>query len=175
MICHARTDSIMPGLFEPADSDYEKLRKEWAEQFVGACFGCPWDVNRAAVDALRGALLDGSEGAIQKVLTANPYLIQYVVDSSGHHGIWAFPKPMIRPRGSDGTQGLIPDYLIATRSSLVTSGMLSSSSASTCNSLPRMDAVIVGMATKLFNSAMDTPLIFKTTSIQSAAMFGSTN
>jgi hypothetical protein len=72
----------MPSLFKPADFDQEKLRKEWAGEFVGACFGCPWDVNRAAADALRGALADGSEGAIQEVLTANPYLIQYAVDHS---------------------------------------------------------------------------------------------
>jgi hypothetical protein len=70
------------------------------------------------MDALRVALADGREEAIQTALTANPYLIQYAVDHSGHHGIWVFPKPMIRPRGSDGTQGLIPDYLVATRSSL---------------------------------------------------------
>jgi hypothetical protein len=108
----------MPSFFKPADFDQEKLRKEWVGEFVGACFGCPWDVNRAAADALRGALADGSEDAIQKVLNANPYLIQYAIDGSGHHGIWAFPKPMIRPWGSDGTRGLIPDYLIATRSSL---------------------------------------------------------
>lgn len=64
------------------------------------------------------ALEAGSEEVIQKVLTANPYLIQYAVKKSGHHGIWAFPKAMIRPRGVDETRGLVPDYLVVTRSSL---------------------------------------------------------
>jgi hypothetical protein len=67
---------------------------------------------------LRAALSDGREEAIQKVLTANPYLIQYTVDHSGHHGIWVYPKPMIKPPAADATPGLIPDYLVATRSSL---------------------------------------------------------
>jgi hypothetical protein len=47
-----------------------------------------------------------------------PYLLQYAVDRSGHHGIWVYPKQMIKPKRADGTSGFIPDYLIATRSSL---------------------------------------------------------
>ena len=47
-----------------------------------------------------------------------PTLIQYAVARSGHQGIWVYPKAMIKPPGADGTPGLIPDYLIATRSSL---------------------------------------------------------
>src|SRR6516165_3482843 len=35
-----------------------------------------------------------------------------------HSRIRLYPKPMIRPPGADGTPGLIPDYLVATRSSL---------------------------------------------------------
>jgi hypothetical protein len=108
----------MPRLFQLTESDRESRRKELAEHFPGAYFGSLWDLNSAVIDALRVALADGREEEIQTVLTANPYLIQYAVDHSGHHGIWVFPKPMIRPRGADGTQGLIPDYLVATRSSL---------------------------------------------------------
>jgi hypothetical protein len=108
----------MPGLFQSTKSDRESRKKELVEQFPGAYFGSLWDVSPAVLDALRVALADGREEAIQTVLTANPYLIQYAVDHSGHHGIWAFPKPIIRPRGADGTRGLIPDYLVATRSSL---------------------------------------------------------
>jgi hypothetical protein len=70
------------------------------------------------LDVLLGALDDGREVAIQEVLSANPYLLQYAVERSGHHGIWAFPKQMIKTPGTDGTSGLIPDYLVATRSSL---------------------------------------------------------
>jgi hypothetical protein len=96
----------------------DATRREWAEQFPSAHFGCILDINLGVKNALRVALANGSEESIQKVLTANPYLIQYAVDQSGHHGIWVFPKPMIKPPGTDGTRGLIPDYLVVTRSSL---------------------------------------------------------
>jgi hypothetical protein len=99
-------------------SDLEATRIKWAEEFTGAHFGCLWDVSPAVLTALRAALADGSEETIQRVLTANPYLLQYAVKHSGHHGIWVFPKLMIRPPGADGTNGLIPDYLVVTRSSL---------------------------------------------------------
>lgn len=105
----------MPNL---AGLDREAYRKELAQQFPGANFGCPWDVNATVLEQLRVALSDGREEAIQEVLTANPYLIQYAVDRSGHHGIWVFPKLMIKPPGADKTSGLVPDYLVVTRSSL---------------------------------------------------------
>jgi hypothetical protein len=106
-------------LFKPStEIDFEVVRSEWAEEFPGSHFGCIRDLGPSTIEALLAALADGSEEAIQKVLTANPYLIQYAVDSSGHHGIWVFPKLMIKPLGADGSQGLIPDYLVVTRSSL---------------------------------------------------------
>jgi hypothetical protein len=98
--------------------DLEASKRKWAEEFPGSHFGGPLDIKPAVRSALQAALADGSEESIQKVLTANPYLIQYAIDHSGHHGIWAFPKPMIKTPGADGTPGLIPDYLVATRSSL---------------------------------------------------------
>jgi hypothetical protein len=98
--------------------DLKARRNEWAAEFTGARFGCLWDINSTVLDALRTALADGSEESIQKILTANPYLIQYAIDHSGHHGIWVFPKPMIRPPSVGETPGLVPDYLVVTRSSL---------------------------------------------------------
>jgi hypothetical protein len=44
--------------------------------------------------------------------------MHHAVEHSGHHGIWGFPKQMIKPSGTNGSQGLIPDLLIATKSSL---------------------------------------------------------
>jgi hypothetical protein len=67
---------------------------------------------------LKRALELGPEEAIQEVLAENPYLIQYAVEGSGHHGIWVFPKQMIKQRGADSTAGLVPDFLIVTCSSL---------------------------------------------------------
>jgi hypothetical protein len=98
--------------------DWEARRREWAAEFPGSHFGSRLDINPAVLNTLSTALVDRSEESIQKALTANPYLIQYAIDYSGHHGIWVFPKPMIRTPGTDGTPGLIPDYLVATRSSL---------------------------------------------------------
>jgi len=106
-------------LFRPAtEIDLQALRSEWADEFPGSRFGCIWDVRPSVSKSLRVALADGAEEQIQRVLTENPYLIQYAVDHSGHHGIWVFPKPMIKPPGADKSRGLVPDYLIVTRSSL---------------------------------------------------------
>jgi hypothetical protein len=101
--------------------NFEEARSQWEvekKKFLGANFGCLRDVSPAVLKAFRAALSEGPEEAIQKVITANPYLIQYAVARSGHQGIWVYPKAMIKPPGTDGTPGLIPDYLIATRSSL---------------------------------------------------------
>jgi hypothetical protein len=98
--------------------DLAKQKRELIQQFPNAKFGWFPDVKPSLLKFLLSALKAGGEEAIQKVLTANPYLIQYAVKTSGHHGIWVFPKTMIRPRGADGTFGLVPDYLVVTRSSL---------------------------------------------------------
>ena len=101
--------------------NFEQARSQWEvekKKFLGANFGCLRDVSPAVLKAFRAARSEGPEEAIQKVITANPYLIQYAVARSGHQGIWVYPKAMIKPPGADGTPGLIPDYLIATRSSL---------------------------------------------------------
>ncbi len=62
--------------------------------------------------------MDGSEEAIQRIITENPYLLQYVTPNTGHHGIWVFPKRMIRTQKTDGTPGLIPDFLVAAKNSM---------------------------------------------------------
>lgn len=108
----------MPNFSQLTPDYWAAHERECRDQFPGAKFGWPADVKPNVLEALWAALRDGREEAIQTVLTANPYLIQYAADRSGHHGIWVFPKQMIKPPGADGTSGLIPDYLIATRSSL---------------------------------------------------------
>jgi hypothetical protein len=59
-----------------------------------------------------------NEEAIQRIITANPYLLRYITPNTGHHGIWVFPKQTIRTQRTDGTPGLIPDYLVAAKNSL---------------------------------------------------------
>jgi hypothetical protein len=50
--------------------DLETGRKELAEQFLDANFGCLRNVNSAVLEDLSAALSDGREEAIQKVFTA---------------------------------------------------------------------------------------------------------
>lgn len=69
-------------------------------------------------EEFKAALAAGGEEPIQVFLSANPYVLQYAIPHSGHHGIWVFPKQMIKPRAQNGTAGLIPDYLVASKSSL---------------------------------------------------------
>jgi hypothetical protein len=108
----------MPRIFKITKIDIEKRRKELSDQFPGARFGSIWDICPEAMETFRSALSVGSEEAIQRALTNNPYLIQYAIPHSGHHGIWVFPKPMIKPPTLTRSPGLIPDYLVVTRSSL---------------------------------------------------------
>lgn len=83
-----------------------------------ARFGSPLDLRQEMASDLDRALGAGSEEAIQECLTQHPYMIQYAIPNSGHHGTWAFPKQMVKPRGTDGSPGMIPDFLVATASSL---------------------------------------------------------
>ncbi len=108
----------MPRLFEATPADATKYREELLQQFPGAKVGTHSDLSQQVLVDFEAALAAKSEEAIQLVLTANPYLIQYALPRSGHHGVWVFPKPMIRPPAANGTTGMIPDYLVASRSSL---------------------------------------------------------
>jgi len=109
----------MPRLFEAKPADHEKYRQELLGQFPGAKFGEFGDLSSEILEELQTALDAKSEEAIQRVLTNNPYLIQYALRRSGHHGIWVFPKIMIRPAAATGAKGMIPDYLVASRSWLL--------------------------------------------------------
>ena len=83
------------GEFTPrrvTSEDLARHKQELIQQFPSAKFGWFPDVKPSLLKFLLSALKAGSEEAIQKILTANPYLIQYAVKSSGHHGIWVFPK-----------------------------------------------------------------------------------
>jgi hypothetical protein len=86
--------------------------------FPGSLYGSYQDLTKGISSEFETALRAGPEEAIQCVLSAHPYLLQYAVANSGHHGIWVFPKRMIRTQKVDGTPGLIPDYLVVTCNSL---------------------------------------------------------
>lgn len=110
---HERTFKVV----SLADIDWDAERAKAEAEFPGAHYGEPCDATAQAWSDVSLALA-GGEQAIQTALTAHPYALQYAIKTSGHHGTWVFPKQMIRLRGSDGSQGLIPDFLVASRSSL---------------------------------------------------------
>jgi hypothetical protein len=93
-------------------------RQKWADEFPGALFGYIGDLAPNLSVKLEEALSSGREETLQSLFTRNPYLIQYAIDRSGHHGIWVFPKQMIKPPARTASKGMIPDYLVVTRSSL---------------------------------------------------------
>nr|WP_314433955.1 hypothetical protein [uncultured Brevundimonas sp.] len=100
------------------DAYWAERRIAMAEEFPGSRIGLRMDLTPEAVDDFEDALLAGSEEAIHQVLAEHPYLLQYATPRSGHHGLWAYSKQVIRTRSVDGAPGLIPDFLIVTRSSL---------------------------------------------------------
>jgi hypothetical protein len=108
----------LPTLRTETPEDRERWLAELRAYFPGAHFGTIRDIRRATYDGLRNALEAGGEEQIQRFLTANPYVIQYAIPDFGHHGVCAFPKQTIKPSARNGTAGLIPDYLVASRSSL---------------------------------------------------------
>lgn len=108
----------MPVLNLMTEADFARQHAESAAQFPGSHFGSLYDFDADALADFEAALADGREEALQVCLTKHPYLIQYALPESGHHGTWAFPKQMIRTTGADRSSGLIPDFLVAGRSSL---------------------------------------------------------
>jgi hypothetical protein len=108
----------MAGLKLMTADDREREREERRTRFVGATYGSVLDVSSAVLAEFEAALADGGEEVIQRCLTQHPYIIQYALRHSGHHGTWAFPKQVIRTTAADRSKGMIPDYLVAAASSL---------------------------------------------------------
>jgi hypothetical protein len=93
-------------------------RDRAASLFQGAAYGEPSTLTESGWKNFEAALQSGNEEEIHHQLFLNPYLIQYLVAQSGHHGTWVFSKKTIKTQRADGTPGLIPDFLVATRNSL---------------------------------------------------------
>lgn len=108
----------MPRLSGVTPEQLRAEREAAAARFPGSRYGEIHDLAPDVDEAFETSLSEGREEAIQRCLTDHPYLIQYAIKSSGHHGIWVYPKQAIRLRGGDGSPGLIPDFLVITRSSL---------------------------------------------------------
>ena len=74
------------------EEDLERYVAEQAALFAGAHYGSIHNVEAALVIELQKALDDGPEESIQQVLAANPYLLQYAMPNTGHHGGLGFSK-----------------------------------------------------------------------------------
>lgn len=111
-------DSSFPIIRRLSDLDHEAHLRELEAEFPGSHYGDIRTLEEGLMEKFEDALTEGSEEAIQRLFTTNPYLLQYVVPQSGHHGTWVFPKQMIRAKAANGTPGLIPDFLVATCGSL---------------------------------------------------------
>jgi hypothetical protein len=101
-----------------ADFDHEADIAKQRAKFPGSKYGDSRSLRYGLRDEFETAIAGPNEEKIQRLLTVNPYLLQYVIPNSGHHGTWIFPKQMIRTKAINGTPGLIPDFLVATSSSL---------------------------------------------------------
>ena len=109
----------MPSLKSRSLVEHTKaVKEEMRARFPGALPGKRSAISQHTLDTFERALEGGAEEPIQRVLSANPYLIQYVLPQSGHHGVWVFPKAMIKPPAGPDSKGMIPDFLVASRSSL---------------------------------------------------------
>ncbi len=97
---------------------FAKFHEEQKALFPGSLYGSLSDLTTGLADEFETALRAGPEEAIQSFISAKPYLLQYAIPTSGHHGVWVFPKSMIRTKKVDGTPGLIPDYLLVAANSL---------------------------------------------------------
>jgi Domain of unknown function (DUF4263) len=110
---------VMPRLFDSAIAERSQAdRLASAALFQGSRYGEPFTTTREQWENFRAALESGNEEQIHLALFESPYLIQYVIDTSGHHGTWAFSKQTIKTQSANGVPGLIPDFLVATRNSL---------------------------------------------------------
>ncbi len=108
----------MIALIVQTEDDRAREREERKSRFPGANYGSLLDVNAEMLEEFEAALKGCGEEGIQRCLTRHPYILQYALRHSGHHGTWAFPKQVIRTTAADRSSGMIPDYLVAARSSL---------------------------------------------------------
>jgi hypothetical protein len=108
----------LPGLRPLTLAELDAERDRRSALFAGSLYGGMEDVGSEMRQALLDAWTDGREEAFQKALERYPYLFQYATPTSGHHGVWAYPRPMIRAPAASGLSGLIPDFLVVTKNSL---------------------------------------------------------
>ncbi len=97
---------------------FKNYISEERSRFKGTLYGSLSDLKKDLLSKFESAIAEGPEESIQRVITDNPYLINYVFPDTGHHGVWVFPKRMIRSQQANGTPGLIPDYLVVAKNSL---------------------------------------------------------
>lgn len=108
---------MVPAIKLMTEADFDKFEAEESQRFPGALYGSPRQIKESWLDALEIALAAKDEEAIQCCIEERPYLAQYVTPSTGHHGIWLFPKQQIAMHQPNGLPGKIPDFLAVARNS----------------------------------------------------------
>jgi hypothetical protein len=103
-------------LTKPANQ--KRFHAELKARFPEALYGSRRDLSTKLTDDFDAVMAAGSEEAMQKLIVAHPYLLQYAFRTTGHHGTWAYPKRWIRTHQASGQSGLIPDFVAAMRNSL---------------------------------------------------------
>ncbi len=101
----------MPVLKIMTDADFDEYEAKEAQRFPGALYGSPSHIRLDWLEAFDTALAAKDEEAIQRCIEQRPYLAQYITPSTGHHGIWLFPKQQIALHQPNGSPGKIPDFL----------------------------------------------------------------
>lgn len=109
----------MPTLFELSKPENQaRFHRELAQHFPDALYGSRRDFSAKLAEEFDATMSLGSEEAMQKLIEAHPYLLQYAFKTTGHHGTWAYSKRWIRTNQVNGLPGLIPDFIAAMRNSL---------------------------------------------------------
>lgn len=109
----------MPTLFElTKPKNLDRFHQELAAHFPNALYGSRRALSAQLAEQFDATLATGSEEAMQKLIEAYPYLLQYAFRTTGHHGTWAYSKRWIRTNQANGLPGLIPDFIAAMRNSL---------------------------------------------------------
>lgn len=99
------------------DVDFDRLAELKADEVPGMEFCSHW---RTDDDHLRGlieAIRSNNEPTIQKYLSENPFLLKFLLPTTGNHGFWVKPEPAISNRDFEDTPGKKPDFLVCAQNS----------------------------------------------------------
>jgi hypothetical protein len=95
----------------------DDLREIMKQEIPGMEPALHIDAKPEHLEELLTAMNDGQEEAIHQVLAAYPFLLKFLFESTGHHGVWVKSKPQIAMPSFNGGSGKIPDFLVCAKNS----------------------------------------------------------